>query len=165
MILDSLENLKLYLPEGCSEEVVQFAGSVSSDVADGKRVIREDVVFSRIMTLLTVDRKQGVLESHRSFVDIQIVLAGQEIIEVWPTTELKEKSPYIRDKDVVLYQIPDLSFLRLVLQPGYFAVFFPQDAHMPQIAIAEAAPLRKLVIKVSVTLFQNGKCLRATSFH
>ena len=116
MTLDSLENLKLYLPEVCTEEVVQFAGSVSSDMADGERVILEDVVFSRIMTLLTVDRKQGVLESHRSFVDIQIVLAGQEIIEVWPTTELKEKSAYIRKKDVVLYQTPDLSFLRLVLQ-------------------------------------------------
>ena len=153
MILDSLENLKLYLPKGCSEEVVQFAGSVSPDMTDGESVILEDVVFSRIMTLLTVDRKQGVLESHRSFVDIQIVLAGQEIIEVWPTTELKEKLPYNRDKDVVLYQIPDLSFLRLVLQPGYFAVFFPQDAHMPQIAIAEETSLRKLVVKVSVTLF------------
>ena len=153
MTLDSLENLKLYLPEVCTEEVVQFAGSVSSDMADGECVVLEDFVFSRIMNLLIVDRKQGVLESHRSFVDIQVVLAGQEIIEVWPTTELKEKSPYNRDKDVVLYQIPDSSFLRLVLQPGYFAVFFPQDAHMPQIAIAEAAPLRKLVIKVSVALF------------
>ena len=165
MIFDSLDNLNMYLPDGWSEEVLQYTKTVTTDVSDGERAIRENTIFSRIMTLATVQRKRGVLESHRSFVDIQIVIAGQEIIEVWPTSQLKENIPYDGIRDVGFYEVPEMSHLQFVLNPGFFAIFFPQDAHMPQIAIGEEAPLKKMVLKVSVSLFPRGVVRGATSSH
>jgi YhcH/YjgK/YiaL family protein len=36
----------------------------------------------------------------------------------------------------------------LILQPGMWAIFFPQDAHKPGCAVAAPAVVRKIVVKV-----------------
>jgi YhcH/YjgK/YiaL family protein len=36
------------------------------------------------------------------------------------------------------------------LQKGNFALLFPQDAHMPGLAIGSPAPVKKIVLKISV---------------
>jgi beta-galactosidase beta subunit len=58
------------------------------------------------------------------------------------------------DRDVRFYAPPAGSAIRLPLQPGAFAVFFPQDAHMTLIAPASPAPIKKLVAKVPAALFR-----------
>ncbi len=44
--------------------------------------------------------------------------------------------------------IPGVSSLRL--GSGYFAVVFPDDAHIPQLAVGEPKPVKKVVVKVPV---------------
>ena len=34
------------------------------------------------------------------------------------------------------------------MRPGLFAVFFPQDAHMPGLAVDQPEPVKKMVIKI-----------------
>jgi YhcH/YjgK/YiaL family protein len=38
------------------------------------------------------------------------------------------------------------------LRPGGFAVYFPWDVHMPLCAVNEKAKVRKVVVKVPVSL-------------
>jgi len=38
----------------------------------------------------------------------------------------------------------------LILGNGYFAIFFPQDGHMPQLCVENPEPVKKVVIKVRI---------------
>ncbi len=40
----------------------------------------------------------------------------------------------------------------LALGPGDFMLLFPEDAHMPRIAVGAPAPVRKVVVKIAVGL-------------
>jgi len=53
---------------------------------------------------------------------------------------------------VLFYHSPEDEGARLTLSPGFFAVFFPQDAHMTQLMDRRPAAIKKLVMKISVRL-------------
>jgi biofilm protein TabA len=53
-----------------------------------------------------------------------------------PTTQLSVTQPYDPVKDVIL------------ARAGTFLVFWPEDGHMPGIAVDAPAPVRKVVIKI-----------------
>jgi beta-galactosidase beta subunit len=38
----------------------------------------------------------------------------------------------------------------MLIGDDYFAIFFPQDGHMPQLCIDVPAPVKKVVVKVQV---------------
>lgn len=96
-------------------------------------------------------RKRGdcFFESHRKHIDVQCILAGEEIIDVVGTAELEVDKPYREDKDVVKYRDPGAGS-RLRLRAGQAAVFFPEDGHMPGQFQDSPGLVRKTVIKVPV---------------
>ena len=88
-------------------------------------------------------------EAHKKYIDIQYLLSGEERIACLPIERLKEKQPYSEQSDAAFYSA-DLSLQPsyLSLLPGYFAVFFPQDGHMPQLSVGEPMKVKKIVVKV-----------------
>lgn len=95
-------------------------------------------------------RADGFFESHRKFIDVQIILEGVELMEVADLATMTTRQPYNAERDLIIYEDnPDASWLRVF--PGQAAVFFPADVHMPQLALHEAGGVvRKCVIKVPV---------------
>ena len=94
----------------------------------------------------TKESRDGGLECHRRFIDIQIVVTGRERIGV-RHREGCSASDYDEARDFqALAGDSDL----LTLEPGSFMVFLPDDAHMPQLADGEPALVRKIVVKVPV---------------
>lgn len=113
-------------------------------VVDGNRVKAQIQAYS------TIPAEQGMFETHRSFIDIQIVVEGREIIEWAPLAKLgKVKVPYDFDRDLVFFENPAQS-TSVYLEEGDYAVFFPSDGHKPRIMISAPAPVRKIVVKVAV---------------
>ena len=58
---------------------------------------------------------------------------------------------YGEEKDAAFYSadiLPLPSYL--LLQPGYFAIFFPQDGHMPQLSVDKPTMVKKIVVKVEM---------------
>jgi YhcH/YjgK/YiaL family protein len=93
-------------------------------------------------------RPDGFFESHRKFIDVQVVFEGEEAMEVADLSCLTARAPYDADRDLIIYaDYADASVLRLGV--GDAAVFFPADGHMPGLR-ASAGPMlvRKTVIKV-----------------
>ena len=90
-------------------------------------------------------------EAHRQYIDIQALLQGEERIACAPVERLRETKPYSEENDAAFYtaDLP-LQPSYLPLQPGYFAIFFPQDGHMPCLSVSEPQGVRKVVIKVKV---------------
>lgn len=95
-------------------------------------------------------RSEGFFESHRKFIDIQVVLAGEELMEVAEIGHLPVKTPYDADRDVIIYaDHAGASVLRF--QAGEAGVYFPVDGHMPGLMGAGGAQVvRKTVVKVPV---------------
>ena len=86
-------------------------------------------------------------ESHRRYADVQFVQTGHERIGWAPLSAMTVTRPYDLEKDV---QLLSGSGTMLPVPAGTFAIFLPQDAHMPCIAADKPAPVRKIVIKLGV---------------
>ena len=88
-------------------------------------------------------------EAHKRYIDIQYLAAGTEVIEHARTGELRPADPFDTTKDLGFFQEPAAA-TRLHLEPGMFAIFFPEDAHKPCCAAGAPASVRKVVLKVEV---------------
>lgn len=98
----------------------------------------------------TKARPDGRWESHRAFIDVQLVIVGEELMEVADAARLTVAEDLTPGKDLIFYRSFDAGSV-LRMRAGEAAVFFPADAHLPSLRVgAEAALVRKAVIKVPV---------------
>lgn len=92
------------------------------------------------------DRERAQLEAHRRFIDIHVPLKGTEIIGWAPVASLlHQREDYDPDRDIVFFG--DSAHSLLHVKVGQIAVFFPEDAHAPNIGLGKH---RKLCIKIPV---------------
>jgi biofilm protein TabA len=99
----------------------------------------------------TVPSASKRFESHRRYIDIQVNLAGGEIMEWLPAAGLTVSDEFAPGGDVRFYHQPARSPTRLLVEPGHFAIFYPEDAHKPCCHPgAHPVPYRKLVFKVEL---------------
>lgn len=90
---------------------------------------------------------EALLEAHRRYLDIQVVLAGVDTLGWSPLDAC-------RDIAVPFDPVKDIGFFReapqnhVTLRAGQLVVFYPEDAHAP--LIGEGELVRKLVFKLRV---------------
>ncbi len=97
----------------------------------------------------TKARPDGFFESHRRYIDVQVVVEGEEWMDVAAGDRLTVRQTYDPERDLVVYA--DSAGSTLHLAAGDAAVFHPADAHMPGLC-GPAGPVlvRKTVVKVPV---------------
>jgi biofilm protein TabA len=159
MIYDRLENAASYFSCDAWIKAVEYVRSANIDLEDGAHPILGDEVVARVMAYPTKHFQETVLESHRKFVDLQALLAGREYAEVSSASDLSVRTAYSEESDVVFYH-PDAlgAYCRMALEPGRFAVFFPQDAHRTQLRTGEnAQPVKKIVVKIALELLNSSR--------
>ncbi len=151
MIVDKIENLKLYYPvlkglKEASEFVEKF---YKEPLADGKYEIDGERIFASASTYVTKTREGAQFESHRKYADLQAVISGTEIIS-WSTLDgLKvESESFSTGGDIAFYTGETIMDARL--PAGYFAILFPDDAHMPCICDGECSEVTKVVVKIEL---------------
>jgi YhcH/YjgK/YiaL family protein len=107
-------------------------------------------VFAIEQAYLTKARPDGFFESHRKYIDIQVIVSGDEIMEVVDRARIDVRVGYDETKDLIMYvDVPDASSLRV--KAGEAAIFFPVDVHMPSLRSGATSMLvRKSVLKVPV---------------
>lgn len=94
-----------------------------------------------------VPREKASLEAHRLYIDIQVPLKGTELMGWAPVNALKHpRQPYDMTNDIIFYG--DSAHSILHVRVGQLAIFFPEDAHAPNIGLGNH---RKLIIKVPAT--------------
>lgn len=91
-------------------------------------------------------------EYHRQYLDIHIVLAGEEVIGAGV-----KGLPLEADGE--FYVPHDLGFCLNIaseslihLRPGELAILFPEELHRPMSTLGAPAPLRKIVAKIDSAL-------------
>jgi YhcH/YjgK/YiaL family protein len=115
----------------------------------GRTDIEGDDVYVLISEAETRPPEQVRFEAHRRYIDIQLVVRGQEAIGVAPASTLTTVEPYDAAKDIEFFAVPPQSS-QLELRAGDFAVFAPGDGHRPNLHLDGPHVSRKAVVKVSV---------------
>ncbi|MBI2496968.1 MAG: YhcH/YjgK/YiaL family protein [Opitutae bacterium] len=104
--------------------------------------------FALEQAYLSKPRAEAFLESHRKYIDVQVVVAGEEIQEVADIARMTVDAPYDAGRDLIKYlDCRDTSLLNA--RDGLVAVFFPADGHISR-AAAQPVLVRKTVVKVPV---------------
>ena len=113
----------------------------------GRYPILGEDVWLRISDNSTKPESEAVYEAHDRFIDIQMILRGEEIIRCAFRRDMVSvtESPPVRD--VTFYQGSGQPFL---LSAGDFLILFPDDAHAPSLCVGAPASVRKALFKVRV---------------
>ena len=114
-------------------------------LAVGKYPIDGDNVYATVTENPTKDYDSTKWESHRSYVDLQYVISGEEKIGVSPLANLTITKEYDASKDLQNYSGEGKLYLA---RPAAFFLFFPSDAHRPNITTGDKKADKKIVIKI-----------------
>jgi biofilm protein TabA len=150
MIYDRFENMQLYCQPGSRlHRALVVARDVARAVADGRMDVDGDRLYASVATYETGLREERRFEAHRKYIDVQVLLEGEEVIDVSLDQDLPVVEPYNETRDVMFLQ-PPKRFASLSMAPGRFAVFYPHDFHRPGCHPGERSRVRKIVMKVAV---------------
>lgn len=149
MIFDCIENLDKYV--GLSVNFDKAANYIKtenlSELPLGKHNIVDEDVFVIVSEYQTKEADQCMPEAHEKYIDIQILIEGEELIGYAPLKKQKLAIEYNAENDVVFYHSKTNKFKLL---PGEFAVFFPHDIHQPGIISKSVKTVKKAVFKIKV---------------
>ena len=144
--INSVEFKKQY--EGNKElwnKVFKFLGdSKLATLAPGKYPIDSNA-YATITEVAPKNIENVKWESHRKYIDLQYVIAGKVKIGVSPVSDAVVTEPYDAAKDVAHYTAEGKFH---IATPEKFFLFFPQNAHRPDIKVDGYDTLKKLVIKI-----------------
>lgn len=174
MILDDIKNLSAYESVGFnSKKVLEFINKAAKEnLSQGRYELDGDNLFALIQVYETKNREECLYEAHKLYGDIQYIVDGYEkiyaanidLLDVvedrtpgedilfydrsLKTLENKLASDTVSDKDNVVSNLQEEADLSL--RPGSFAIFLPQDGHMPCCVCKEKQKVKKIVFKFRV---------------
>ena len=148
MILDVLENAHRYFPLN-KGFVKAFEFLMSSSLKE-LPVDKYEIDGGRVYAMVAKDpgrkKEDALLETHDKYIDIQLVLAGTDNMG-WKTKSSCKKPSGEHDNEVDVQLFADEPDAWLSTRSGVFAIFFPEDAHMPMISSGE---IHKVIVKVAM---------------
>jgi YhcH/YjgK/YiaL family protein len=110
----------------------------------GRHDLDGDRLFALVQEYTTKPAEQCRWEAHQRYCDVQFVARGSERIGVANIDRMAVEEPYNSDRDISFFMgSGDL----ITLTAGSFAIFAPQDVHMPCIVAGTSEPVRKIVVK------------------
>ncbi|PJG57529.1 YhcH/YjgK/YiaL family protein [Aeromonas cavernicola] len=156
MIIGSLNTLaRTPLPAPLDRIMVEVVQSLAHwrDAPVGKHEIAGLQLFCLVSDDLTepVNARRG--EFHQQYLDIQLLLRGEEWIGVGPHDYHPQEADHPHP-DLWLVDTPQTSYV--ALQPGDFAIFWPGELHRPLCTHTEPTKIKKLVVKVHRDLLSDG---------
>ncbi len=151
MIVDQIENARLYTPlhKQFKKAFAVLADPALAQKPDGRYNADGDDLYYMVQHYTTKPVDQARFESHKKYIDIQVLLAGQELLGYVPTTGLEVTVPYDESKDIMFYRAGTMA-AQVRLELGLFCILFPHDAHLPSCQITCPTEVYKVVFKVRV---------------
>lgn len=149
MIFDRLENIERYT--GISEMLDKAIELIvrreyQSKVKGSYEVIGRELYYN-IDEVST--RKDGDYEIHNKYIDIHILLDGEEeIIECSDIDGLESTIPYDEIKDIEFLKGDRNSFFKLEKNSN-FIIIFPNEPHKPLIS-SEIKNIKKVIFKIKI---------------
>ena len=153
MIADTFDRLPFYRQDFPWDLMRDFLAKVDDAMPAGRVSLDGERLYVGLDRYDARPATACVLESHRRYIDVQLLLSGTEIIRVYDTSRLTVAQAYDAKRDVAFYEAgEDKSPVaaEVVMTPGRACMLFLEDAHMPGVAVAGASSgVVKVVFKVA----------------
>lgn len=150
MIIDNLLNAKKYyhVHKNFKEAFEAIEKLVSENAPEGKYVLDGDELFASVQSYESKKKENRNFEYHNKYIDIQYIIEGDEEICITNLNGAEEAVEFNEDRDVGFVKMPE-NYTVAHLTDGYYAVMFPDEAHLPGTATKDKCqPIRKIVVKV-----------------
>ena len=114
---------------------------------NGRHVIDGNTIYAIVTEAPSKDYDKTAFESHRKYIDLQYVIEGEENMAKTPVTSVTVNKPYDEAADIAYYTGDG----KINTVPaGTFMLFFPTEAHRPNITPGGNKVVKKIVIKIKV---------------
>lgn len=148
MIVDILKNSDRYeaLHKNFTKAFEFLKRDDIATLTEGRYDIDGDNVFAIVAKDQGREKDAAQLEIHNKYIDIQMVLEGVDEMG-WKARSACTKMVDEYDADDDIQFIADAPTSWTTTVPGHFAIFFPEDAHLPLIA---KGIIHKVIVKIAV---------------
>lgn len=149
MIVGNIHHLQSWLPQELREAIEHIKAHVSETTEKGKHDIDGNRLFYLISEDMTEPFEKRRAEYHARYLDIQIVLNGQEGMTFSTLPAGTPETDWLAEKDIAF--LPEGEQEKtVILNEGDFVVFYPGEVHKPLCAVGAPAQVRKAVVKLLV---------------
>lgn len=153
MIKDSIQNAAAYqsLSPGIARALELARSGQLEHLAPGRHELDGDALYVMVQRNALGKWDDARWEAHRRYIDIQFVLSGQQVIGYCDRALLASDTGYDAERDLEFLRDGDGA--HLLMRKGDFAVFYPQDAHRPNVlapGLAAGACVDMAVFKVLI---------------
>ena len=149
MIYDNINNFKLYTDLGETfKEAFKFITENQFEKTAPGRYPLSGSMFYLVQNYESKPVSEGLFEAHRKFIDLQYVVSGSERHDFAHISFMKQRDAYNDEKDLTVF---DGKGSGLTMEKGFFAIYFPEDVHMPNIRLnSEPEEMIKVIVKIPV---------------
>ncbi len=148
MVFDVIENAARYevLNKGFKAAFDFLRRPDLKELAPGEYELVGRKVYASISKMQGREAAAAKIETHQRYIDIQMVLGGTDTMGWAPAASCQSSDDgYDAERDLQFFNERPQTWL--VVEDGSFAVFFPEDAHLPLIG---EGMIHKVVVKVAV---------------
>ncbi|MCL1051945.1 YhcH/YjgK/YiaL family protein [Shewanella abyssi] len=153
MIVDTLANRNLYshISPRIAKALAHLSETDFSQLEVGTYELDGKDLFVIVNDYETKPREMEPFEVHQQYIDVQYVFSGEEEFGYLPLADQTPSKPYFAKHDYAEfdYQSNKDAAAFIPFKAGMFALFFPEDMHMPGTS-ATPKQVRKVVIKVKI---------------
>jgi len=146
MVIDHLKNASCYYGLNARfKRAFDFLREKDFSKMDpGKYEIDGLDIYALVATYETKPKNKGTWEAHQRYIDIQYLAEGMEMVGYAPIEEMVSRDYQEAEDYLTLEGEGDF----IILRQGNFAIFQPQDAHMPGLAANSPQAVKKIIVKV-----------------
>lgn len=117
---------------------------------NGRYDILGDDVYVNVQDYTSKPETQGKWEAHKKYIDIQFIIKGTERIGVGEIDNYQTTEAYDESKDLEFLAVANDNYQFINMNENDFIILYPQDVHMPQIAMNTPSYVKKAVVKISI---------------
>ena len=150
MIFDDIKNLKNYADIPQLDVILKFLQE--NDVLklpEGDIEIKGKNLYVKVLRYIPKDADENNFETHKIYTDVQMIINGEEKMQVVNSKYLQEITEYNKESDFQFFSAQKY-ISDIIVRRNEFVVFFPEEPHKPGCSYQQKKdkPILKLVFKV-----------------
>lgn len=152
MIYDKIENLPFWAEHipALRRALLESKMLAEREFSIGKTIIDGDNLYASSSAYNTEPRESRKFENHRRYADVQMLLDGEEYIDVCFPGNSLPKHAYSAESDIEFLDFGE-QYTTVTLRAGEFLLLLPGEWHRPCVSVAtEPCKCRKTVTKIKV---------------
>lgn len=148
---NSPQTYKPFITHPVWQEALSWIQEHAKNLPDGEHEIQGREMYAHVQSLATLPLSESSFEVHEKYIDIHYCIEGGETIGYNPIGNINNKTELDKEKDYQLFY-PSKYFSTCILQKDSFAIFFPQELHMPKLQNGFDTYIKKVIIKINKDL-------------